>query len=192
MEFDLSIAKPNYRGGSIVNLMTSIKQSFGSTDNDYPALELLPSEVLKRNEKTILLIIDGLGADLLEEFSAHSNASDRLADRLRGRITSVYPPTTASAVTTFMSGQAPQQHALTGWFMNFREIGMTTAVLPFVARGGHGSLTEQGVEIGELVDCKSVSKELSVDSSMLLPAEIADSAYSSRVGEGLLKYLIAG
>lgn len=192
MEFDLDITKPEYHGGSIVNLMASIKRAFGLAPQDYPELAMLTSDKLRENESTTLLVIDGLGADLLREFSADPKASGRLEENLCGRMTSVYPPTTASAITTFMSGQAPQQHGLTGWFMNFREIGMTTAVLPFMARGGHGCLSEQGINIADLVDCDSLSRDLPVKASMLLPAEIADSDFSNRVGDGAISIPYSG
>ena len=149
MDFDLQLAKPNYRGRSIVNLMASIKNAFAVPSSEYEQLDGLAVERLKDAKRVILLVIDGLGADLLQSFSARAGAIGCLQANLHSRMTSVYPPTTASAVTTFMSGQAPQQHGLTGWFMNFREIGATTAVLPFSPRYGRGSLSDQGLSIAD-------------------------------------------
>lgn len=181
MEFDLRITKPDYSGGSIVNLMASIKAHFGVVDESYPELNEMPASALAGKDRVILVVIDGLGADILNNFSRRLE-SENLQDYQRARITSVYPPTTASAVTTFMSGQAPQQHALTGWFMNFREIGATTAVLPFISRFGRAGLSAQGVDINRLVTCQHVADELPINSAMLLPQEIADSDFSRCLG----------
>ncbi len=43
---------------------------------------------------------------------------------------SIFPATTATAVTTFLTGTAPQQHGITGWFMYLRE----PAALPYRPR----------------------------------------------------------
>ena len=41
----------------------------------------------------------------------------------------MFPPTTAAAVTTLLTATAPQQHAVTGWFLYLRELGTVTAFL---------------------------------------------------------------
>jgi hypothetical protein len=51
-------------------------------------------------------------------------------------MTSVFPSTTASAITAFMTGLAPAQHGLTGWHMHLDEIDQTLAILPLTPRDG--------------------------------------------------------
>lgn len=182
LNFDLSVTKPNYLDGSIVNLMSTIKQSYGVESELYRPLANLPLDRLSDAKRIVLLVIDGLGADLLKQFSAAPGSLGIFQQHLTGRLTSVYPPTTASAITTFMSGQAPQQHGLTGWFMNFREIGATAAVLPFTPRYGRGTLTEQGVAIGDLIDCQTLPDCLPTSCHMLLPEVIAHSDFSRLLG----------
>ena len=181
MNFDLRVTKPDYDGGSIVNLMVTLKAKFGVEDRQYAALNALPVSDIAGKKRVILLVIDGLGADLLQAFRTDDDGV-HFRQYQRGRMTSVYPPTTASAVTTFMSGQAPQQHGLTGWFMNFREIGTTAAVLPFISRYGRNELSKDGVDIAGLVTCASMADQLPVQSAMLLPQEIVDSDFSRCVG----------
>lgn len=128
----------------------------------------------------MLVVIDGLGAELL----AHVGAGGALVALQAGTMTSVYPPTTASAVTTYMTGLAPQQHGLTGWFMHFREIGAVTAILPFITRCGGGSLAAGGVPLAALVDSPSFHSRLDCRSAALLPQAIADSVFSRQLGAG--------
>ena len=181
MNFDLKFTRPDYAGNSIVNLMASLKAHFGIKDPHYVELEALRGCDLARDRRIVLIVIDGLGADLLDSFAGRS-PDENFKHYQRARITSVYPPTTASAVTTFMSGQAPQQHGLTGWFMNFREIGAVSAVLPFASRFGRKALSEQGVDISRLVSCARFSDLLPVTAQMLLPSDIVDSEFSRHLG----------
>ncbi|HZD42578.1 MAG TPA: hypothetical protein VE134_00830, partial [Methanomicrobiales archaeon] len=80
---------PDYRGGSIVNLMASIVRARGG-GSDHTPLRLLPSEELAEATNLLLLIVDGLGARYLQRVSPDGP----IARNLRGVITSVFPPTT--------------------------------------------------------------------------------------------------
>ena len=60
---------------------------------------------------------------LISDFSVRLQNLTILSENLIGSMTSVFPATTASAITTFATGLAPQQHAFTGWFMFLKEIG---------------------------------------------------------------------
>ncbi len=118
-----NIYLPNYKDGSIVNLMSSIAQSFGGKTL-YRPLKLLAPKELKNSKNVVLIVIDGLG------FEYFRKRKSFLKNYLVGPITSVFLPTTVSAITTFLTGVAPQQHAFTGWFMFLKEAGMVTKVFP--------------------------------------------------------------
>src|SRR5512135_1734595 len=106
---------PDYAGGSILNLMRSVAEACGATGLPYePARQLDPAE-LADAANIVLLVIDGLGLDYL----LRNGKDGALRGHLRGSLTSVFPSTTASAITTFLTGLAPQQHGLTGWHMYF-------------------------------------------------------------------------
>jgi predicted AlkP superfamily pyrophosphatase or phosphodiesterase len=119
--------RPDYEGGSLVNLMASIALSRGGKAFHSPLRNFLSTEA--RN--VVLLIIDGLGDRLL----ARRAAGGELARRRRGAMTSVFPSTTATAITTSYTGCTPLEHGLTGWFTYFSEAGCVAAALPFRSRG---------------------------------------------------------
>jgi hypothetical protein len=127
-----SILLPDYSGGSIVNLMQSIATACGSTRCDYPPLALLSAAQLARARHIVLMVVDGLGQRTLSRHAAKLH----LQDHQLGSMTSVFPSTTASAITTFMTGLAPAQHGLTGWHMHLDEIDQTLAILPLTPRMG--------------------------------------------------------
>lgn len=133
---------PDYRGGSIVNLMNSIIQSRGGTgDPLYGPLRGLDGAALAAARNVVLLVIDGLGYDYLQRQPQSS-----LWRHLHSRIDAVAPPTTAASITTFLTGMAPQQHGLTGWFTWFRELGSVVTVLPYTVRAGGPSLGVFGID----------------------------------------------
>lgn len=166
--------RPDYRGGSLVNLMTSLIEACGGTNRPYPPLRSLPPESLSGYRNIVLLVIDGLG----DEYLQRTLPAGTLVRHRRGQLTSVFPSTTATAITTLLTGQAPQQHALTGWFMYFAELGQVIAVLPFHVRGRTESLTQEGVDAARLFRHEPLFDRLSVRSYVVSPRKIIDSEFN--------------
>ncbi|MFH1409704.1 MAG: alkaline phosphatase family protein [Nanoarchaeota archaeon] len=163
--------KPDYEGGSIVNLMSSIAHRF-KAKTGYPQLKKLPGRELKA-KNIILLVLDGIGHHYLKRFP-----DSFLAQHMKGSMTSVFPSTTASCVTTFATGVAPQQHAITAWYMFFKEYGVVAAPLTFVPRFGGIPLDMLGLEMKELIDTPPLADRLKVKSYAILPKELTTSSYS--------------
>jgi len=171
---------PDYSGGSIVNLMSSIEQGMGSGFDLYPAARDLPVSELQECDNVILLVVDGLGYDYL---STTGNGS-YLHSHLKASLTSVCPSTTAAAVPTFLTGVAPQQHGFTGWFTWFREMGSILAVLPFQTRHGGCSLGQLGFTPGVLSDTETTFHRLKARSHVVMPERIAKSEFNLAFHDG--------
>ena len=126
------VNKPSYSGENIVNLMQTLALARGGDIGLYPALKGFDSAHLKKKRNIVLLIIDGLGYHFLNK---HPNSF--LHQHLHAKLSTVTPPTTAAAVTTFLTGLAPQQHGMTGWFTYFQEIDDVVTVLPYLLRASN-------------------------------------------------------
>jgi hypothetical protein len=135
---------------------------------------LLPATEVARARHVVLIVIDGLGDDWLRRRSPQGP----LARHRVGAVTTVFPPTTASAITTYLTGDAPQQHALTGWYMWLGELGSVLAVLPGVPRHGGAGYRGAGIDPGRLFAHRSLFNRLQPDSVVVSPAQIARSEYN--------------
>src|SRR5215470_10454709 len=167
--------KPDYDGGSVVNLMASIAAGFGAK-RDYVALRALPSEEIAAARNTVLIVIDGLGYRYLGQASE----AKTLRAHLRAPITTTFPSTTAAAITAFMTGLAPQQHGLTGWHMYFRELGAVLAVLPFRPRhGGPPIGASGGVTPAGLLGNPPLADRLDAQAFVVSPSAIVDSEFNT-------------
>lgn len=162
--------KPDYNN-NIVNLMASIAQTMGSLSTPYQPLEWLPAEALGGGP-LVLLIIDGLGDDYL---GGHPDSF--LLRHRKGRLSAVFPSTTSTAITSFFTAVAPQQHAITGWYTWFRELGCVTTVLPFHPRSGT-SFDNSAITPDRLIGHGSLFDELTGENHVINPDYIVDSAYS--------------
>lgn len=181
---------PDY-SRSIVNLVASIDAGLGARGDYVPLAELPAVRLAER--PVVLMVIDGLGDALLARYP-----DSTLARHRAGRLTSVFPTTTASAITSFSTGVAPQQHAITGWFTWLRELGTVATVLPFVPRSGGVPFSALGIGPAQIVGRPPMTDRLRVPATVLSPAAIVNSDYSraaagraERVGHTGLKDFFA-
>jgi len=164
---------PDYQGGSIVNLMSSIITGRGGDGGHYVSLQDLDIDSLRAADNVVLLVIDGLGYDYLQ-----NKKNSCLYQHLHSRITAVAPPTTAASITTFLTGLAPQQHALTGWFTYFRELGSVVTVLPYMTRAGCSPLGNMGVSVREFFGFEPVFDRMAVQSYSVSPEWLKTSEFN--------------
>lgn len=176
--------KPNYKDGSIVNLMSSIMLATGGKPL-YEPLQLLDPEELAASKNIVLMVLDGLGYEQVIEYG-----DSTFKKFLRGKMTAVFPPTTAASVTTFLTGVAPQQHAFTGWYIYFKELGIVTVPLMFVTKKGKVPLWLTGLKMRDLFKQKTVFEKIKSESYVIMPAELANSEYTraTTIGAKVLPY----
>jgi predicted AlkP superfamily pyrophosphatase or phosphodiesterase len=166
--------KPNYQNGSIVNLMSAVCAACDATISPYNPHPDLSIAELKASKNIILLLIDGLGYHYVKRHGVGST----IEKYIKTSMTSVFPTTTSSAITTFATALAPMQHAVTGWFMHFKELGCVSAVLPFTTRATMQPLNGDRVSISKVLPLNPVFTHLNRLSYVVNHKRIIDSSYS--------------
>lgn len=169
---------PDYHGGSIVNLQASLITGLGGKPTGYPPLRDLPPSLVRRANKVVLLVIDGLGYSFLS-----SKKDSFLNKQVRGKLTSVFPATTAAAMTSYFTGVAPQQHGSTGWFLYLKEIGQAIVFPPFLSRYGKHPLQSEDFTISDMLGVPSVFARIPATSLALFPENLKDTAYSTTLSQ---------
>jgi Type I phosphodiesterase / nucleotide pyrophosphatase len=169
--------RPDYAGGSLVNLVATLVAACGGKALHEPLREFALDS---RARNVVLLIIDGLG----DNYLARHGAGSELARRRRRALTSVFPSTTASAITTSYTGRTPLEHGLTGWFVYFGAAGCVSAALPYRSRGDMASLAARGVDAERIYDSAPLFPSLAVRSIVVTYREIVDSQYNRVLCQG--------
>ena len=108
---------PDY-DNCIVNLSCSIMKHFG-VEPPNGTLPLADKWLEKRYKNVVVLLLDGMGVNILEE---HLKPSGFFRKNLKGVYSSTFPPTTVAATTAMDSGLYPLQSAWLGWEGYFKEI----------------------------------------------------------------------
>jgi hypothetical protein len=162
------------QGHGFINLLASLEQGLGSTQtlNPEPPLAALPPEVVAGYGHVLVWLIDGFAL----EYLAHTPS---LRADLALQLETVFPSTTASAITSLFTGMSPAQHGLLGWRTYLPQPDRTLTVLP--ARetdhlGNSAALSSQN--LNARIRPSPLVNRLARKSTFVSPARIAHSPYN--------------
>ena len=134
-----NIILPDYNN-SILGIPNSILAHFGATPH-HATLRILDEKLAKGYKNIVLLVLDGLGLDVLKAYAPDGFLMKNCA----AQISSVCPCTTTSAISTFETGLSPIEHGWLGWSMHFKEIEKCVDIFT-----GHQSGTDRPAADGNI------------------------------------------
>jgi type I phosphodiesterase/nucleotide pyrophosphatase len=163
----------------LVGLICAVGRHFGARWNAGAEIAAgVPGRLTLRHRHVVLLLIDGLGDRYLQ---AHA-AGGFLGRHRLWPLSSVFPSTTASAITSLMTGLAPIQHGLLGWFVRDQRFGGILAPLPMTLRSG--GEVRGPLRLQRLFPYRTLFQRLPCRSTVVSPAEIIDSPFNRRHSRG--------
>jgi len=197
---------PDYSGGSIVNLMSSIRNFFEKDHNSnsrlskdalniqeqlisqqYPPLncDIFDPEINKKTENiqnVFLIIIDGLGYNYLNS-SPLEQLNLFLKRNIRLKLTSVTPSTTAAAITSFLTGLAPKNHGIPAWYTYFKEVGIISIMPPMLVRDYNFRWINKNINITKLFNFNSIFRYIKARCYYFVPSSLMNTPYTFFMGK---------
>jgi hypothetical protein len=173
---------PDFEGGSIADLMQNVVRACGGKSAG-TGLRDVDASAWRGARSVVLLVLDGVGMKQLELLPEDSF----LRRHCMATLTSVFPSTTAAAITTFMTARAPAVHGLTGWHLRCTEPGLdgrVLAILPVTPRGDGDLPWSQEEVLARVCRAPSVFASLPGSSRVISPADIAHSPFNTRHSAG--------
>ena len=142
-------------------------------DDDYAAAAL--ADRIGRDRPLLFVLVDGLGdlfVDRLDEGTTLGRAE-------RIDLRSVFPSTTAAALTAIVTGEWPATHAVPTWFTHLHNREITATILPFVERHSETALQRFGVKPAEAFPCPSRLAAIPGPLRTYHPRAISNSEFTS-------------
>lgn len=183
---------PGYDGFSLPNLSNSLMKLMGVK----PAGRCLKDNVLsdfKNIEKVVLLVMDAMG---LNVFTRSSEELRRLLNSfLIGHsvcfktLTSVFPSTTSTALTSLNTGLTPQEHSIVAYTMFLKELGSMVNMISLspVNDERRNRIFDLGMDAKKLLNTKVLTerlKEAGVESKTIIRYGIRNSGLSTILYKG--------
>lgn len=177
---------PDYDRFCLTNVSATILSIFGVEKEHDPLQELWSSTIEPgKYRNVILFFLDGFGFTQWQRYASQFDFLRRFSDMgTVAPITSVFPSSTAPAITSFHSGQSPMEHGLIEWWTYMREIDQIMTTLPFNPMGSEVRelYRQQGVDPKILFHGSTLSTKLrkaGVTPYSFLSSEYVKSAYNT-------------
>lgn len=143
--------KPDY-STSITSLTNSILRVLGFKTRLSP----LPPDIhhyLEGSDRVVFIVIDGLGSTVLESSRLFKSLA---RDGFYARISSVFPTTTSTAMTSLATGLNPISHGLLGFTTIYVKAGGVVGLLKLQRQMNARGLGEKPIELSDILDVGSV------------------------------------
>ncbi|MCD5408215.1 alkaline phosphatase family protein [Candidatus Bipolaricaulota bacterium] len=178
--------RPHYERYSLLSVPHTIEELLGGEEGG------LAQELgLRPADKVVGLLLDGLGYRKLEELAGEGKVSlsPFLDSGAYIPLTSVFPPTTTTALASLSTGASPLVHGVLGYTLFLQDPGAVVNMIKLAAPGAQAdSLQKVGIKPEEFVPVPSLYRRLEalgVSTYLFLPKFIMDSGLSQILYQGV-------
>jgi len=178
------IVFPDYTN-SILNLVASLLTTYGA-ESLHPPLAEINSEELRKKKNVVLMVFDGMGYNLLDGQMFENTRF--LKENMICPITSVFPPTTAAAITSLFTGKSPLEHGVVGWTIFFKEYMKFINFLPLIDDSSGEKLDSTLYDIYENMDINGIFQSIlgareNLSIYNIAPAIFCESKYTQKTAK---------
>lgn len=167
LDLDTDFIHPDYQGGSIVNLPSSISSWLGTGPiGAAPLRSELTVTSSTDLQRVILVVVDALALHRLQRWMTDGTAPvwSRLVEQGKlAVLTSTVPSTTASALTSLWTGRSPAEHAIAGYELWLKEYGIVSNMIlhsPITFENDNGSLARAGFNPEQFLNLPTLGTHL--------------------------------
>ena len=161
--FDREIIVPP-TGFNAVHLYRALASLCGYSDfkDDRHTNKL--KEWIGRHKHYLFVLIDGLGLNHTRILPKNGFFEKHLS----GEMKSVFPSTTATALTSFSTGQWPSDHGIVGWNTHLPEHGITILPLKASERITRSPIRRYGFSLSSIIHAESIFPMLATDNRIFI------------------------
>ncbi len=125
-------------------------------------------------EHYLFILVDGLGMDFIDALPEESFLREKLTMEIRA----IFPPTTASVLTSLATTQWPCTHSMPGWWVYLDEIKETAVSLQFMERFSERPLEKFGLNAEDVFPSPSVWSRIKHEPLTIIKSKLINSTYT--------------
>ena len=159
---------------SSIDLYRYMAAVAGSISPDDTPQSSILEELVGHADHFVFVLVDGLGLDQLADLGGEGLVGKTPTAEIR----SVFPSTTAAALTSLATGVWPSEHGVVGWWTYFTESDRIICPLTFKERGTKRSAKRYGITPGSLIPSPPLYASFFRDCRFYLPIFVRGGAFA--------------
>lgn len=160
-----------------IDLANALGYITGAKDNLQDSRAVKIAEKIGAVEHLIFILVDGLGMNLINKLPKESFFKSNVAMEMF----SIFPSTTACALTTLATGAMPAQHAIPGWFAYLKEYNLSAITLPFIERFSEKTLEQYDVKFDDLYNQRPLFENIKYNAMVISHESFWNSKFSQYI-----------
>ena len=168
------LVRPSAAVPSFVDLVGALFLLAGVDDVETSPAAGAIARRIGRADHYVFVLADAMGPSALDK----APPGGFLRSHLAGEVRSVFPSSTAPALTTLATGVWPAAHAVATWYAYLDKFALSAVSLRFVERWSGRSLAEFGVKSQDVFTVPSVWPRSKYAPLTVISAAVADSVYT--------------
>ena len=169
-----TLVQPRHEEANIVDLGRAIATLLGASSVQETPNSLDIERRIGDADHLVFILLDGVGMNVLDGMPRDAF----LPQHVDRELFTVFPSTTAVALTSLATGHWPTSHAVTGWWTHLDQVGGPVVILHYVTKAENRDLAELGVEPESAFPVPSTLSQFERDAQVVLPADFVDTTYS--------------
>lgn len=179
---------PDYQMLNVKNILPQVGRIFGVDSTTSPIFPRNYLGDIKNFEKVVLFVFDGLGYNrLLHHMERENGTFFQLAERgALNPLTTGFPATTSTSLTSIFTGLSPAQHQILGYHMFSKKYGLIFDTLDMRPVYGYSGQVELGKDYSNSIKpWLPILEQNGIETSIVTRASIAGSGLSQVIHRGL-------
>ena len=189
MSFTLPPAsvQPDYNNGNFAQLPSLIQATL--THEPYPPLFERLDDMTQDVDAVVFVLADAFGWNFMQRFASHPTLRQLMQEGVAFPITSQFPSTTTSHVSTFASGDVVGQHGMFEW--QYYEPQMDAMIVPllftFSGERQPELLRSTGIDAARIMPDHTFYQKLAdqgIASTIFIPEDYLQTSFNRVMGRG--------
>ena len=169
------LVRPSPGRLNIVDLANAIASIAGAQDVPHSPGAATVADLVGPADHIVFVIVDGLGLNVVDA----DHGADFLAASVVAELTTVFPSSTPTVLTSYATGQWPASHGVPSWYLYLDEIDTIATIIHYSRRGDDRDLGSLGLTPDQAYPTPSIASKMARSTFAVVPEKIANTPFSS-------------
>ena len=168
------LVRPSPDRLNIVDLANAIASIAGAQDVPYSPGAATVADLVGPADHIVFVIVDGLGLNVVDA----DHGAEFLAAHVVAELTTVFPSSTPTVLTSFATGRWPVIHGVPSWYLYLEEVDAIATIIHYSRRGDDRDLGRLGLTPEQAYPTPSLAAKMAWSTFAVVPEKIADTPFS--------------